>query len=73
MQSKNQELPFLEVLSGGQTTSLQDIGRNGFQDGFALWKFPEDHVIQFLNSHLAHDGPMLVSNWLAEKALSRKS
>jgi hypothetical protein len=38
-----------------------------------LWKFPADHIIQFLNSHLAHDGPMLVSNWLAEKALSRKS
>ena len=32
MKSKNQELPFLEVLSGGQTTSLQDLGRNGFQD-----------------------------------------
>ena len=48
-------------------------GRNGFQDGFALWKFSADHIIQFFNSHLAHDGPMLVSNWLAEKALSRKS
>ena len=50
MKHKDQRLPFFEVLSGGQTTSLQDKGRNGYQDKGV----PPSGVININNMRLAN-------------------
>ena len=47
---KNNNLSFLRVLSGGQTTSLQDLGRIGFQDKGV----PPSGVISKKNMKLAN-------------------
>ena len=47
---KNNNLSFLRVLSGGQTTSLQDFGRTGFQDKGV----PPSGVISKKNMKLAN-------------------
>ena len=50
MKNKNNNLSFLRVLSGGQTTSLQDLGRIGFQDKGV----PPSGVISKKNMKLAN-------------------